>query len=90
VVTRLELKKLIKRTPGAEDRRTKLLYITPAGRKLIDDIESAVQSTQKRILEPLTMSERAVFMRMLKKLVLLNNEHSRAPLRINERLRAGG
>jgi DNA-binding MarR family transcriptional regulator len=90
VVTRLELKKLIKRTPGAEDRRTKLLYITPAGRRLIDDIESAVQSTQKRILEPLTMSERAVFMRMLKKLVLLNNEHSRAPLRINERMRAGG
>lgn len=87
VVTRLELKKLIKRTPGAEDRRTKLLYITPSGRKLIDDIESAVQSTQRRILEPLTMSERAVFMRMLKKLVLLNNEHSRAPLRINERMR---
>jgi MarR family transcriptional regulator, lower aerobic nicotinate degradation pathway regulator len=90
VVTRLEHKKFIKRTTGAEDRRTKLLYITPAGRKLIDDIESAVQSTQKRILEPLTISERAMFMRMLKKLVHLNNEHSRAPLRINERMRARG
>ena len=87
VVTRLERKKLIKRTPGANDRRTKLLYITPAGRKLIEDIEPAVQSTQKRILEPLTMNERTTLVRMLKKLVHLNNEHSRAPLRINERMR---
>ncbi len=87
VVTRLERKKLIRRTPGANDRRTKLLYITPAGRKLIDDIEPAVQATQRRILEPLTTNERAVLMRMLKKLVHLNNEHSRAPLRINERMR---
>jgi DNA-binding MarR family transcriptional regulator len=87
VVTRLERKKLIRRTPGANDRRTKLLYITSAGRKLIDDIEPAVQSTQRRILEPLTTNERAVLMRMLKKLVHLNNEHSRAPLRINEGMR---
>jgi MarR family transcriptional regulator, lower aerobic nicotinate degradation pathway regulator len=84
VMGRLERKKLVKRTPGAQDRRTKLLYLTPAGRKLIDNIESAVQRTQKRILEPLTMGERVVLMRMLKKLVHLNNEHSRAPLRINE------
>ena len=87
VVTRLERKKLIRRTPGTTDRRTRQLCITPAGRKLIDDIESAVQSTQKRILEPLTVSERTALMRMLKKLVHLNNEHSRAPLRIDERLR---
>jgi hypothetical protein len=52
---------------------------------LINDIEPAVLVTQKRILEPLTMSERAMLMRMLKKLVHLNNEHSRAPLRITEK-----
>jgi len=87
VVTRLERKKLIRRTSGSNDRRTKLLYITSTGRKVIDDIESAVQATQRRILEPLTTNERAVLMRMLKKLVHLNNEHSRAPLRLNERMR---
>jgi DNA-binding MarR family transcriptional regulator len=86
VVTRLERKKLIKRTPGAEDRRTKLLHITPAGRKLIEDIESAVLSTQKRILEPLSVGERVAFVKLLKQLVHINNEHSRAPMRINERL----
>ena len=85
VVTRLERKKLIKRIAGTEDRRTKALSITPAGRKLIVEIEPYVESTQTRILEPLTMSERVALMRMLKKLVHLNNEHSRAPLRLVKR-----
>jgi DNA-binding MarR family transcriptional regulator len=85
VVTRLERKKLIKRTPGAKDRRTNLLYTTAAGRKLIQDIEPAVQATQKRILEPLSVSERAAFVQMLKRLVHVNNEHSRAPMRIDDR-----
>ena len=85
VVTRLKRKKLIKRTPGAEDRRSKLLYITPAGRKLIDDIEPAVEATQRRIVEPLTANERTALMQMLKKLVHLNNENSRAPQRIDDR-----
>ncbi len=84
VVTRLERKKLIKRTAGSEDRRTKVLFITPAGKKLIGEIEPFVESTQARILEPLTASERTALMRMLKKLVHLNNEHSRAPLRLVE------
>ena len=87
VVTRLERKKLVRRTPGTTDRRTRQLCVTPAGRRLINDIESAVRSTQKRILEPLTASERAALMRMLKKLVHRNNEYSRAPLRIDERVR---
>lgn len=85
VVSRLERKKLLRRTAGAEDRRTKALFITPAGKKLIGDIEPFVESTQTRILEPLTTGERTALMRMLKKLVHLNNEHSRAPLRLVER-----
>jgi MarR family transcriptional regulator, lower aerobic nicotinate degradation pathway regulator len=81
VVTRLEKKRLIKRRNGPLDRRTKSLYITPLGRRLLDDIEPAVASTQRLILAPLKASERSSFMRMLKQLVHLNNEHSRAPLR---------
>jgi DNA-binding MarR family transcriptional regulator len=84
VVTRLERKKLIRRTAGEEDRRTKALFITPAGKKMIAEIEPFVEATQTRILEPLTTGERAALMRMLKKLVHLNNEHSRAPLRLVE------
>lgn len=87
VVNRLERKKLIKRIPGVDDRRTKRLYMTSAGRQLIRDIEPAVQLTQKRILQPLKINERVSFVQMLKQLVHINNEHSRAPLRINERIR---
>jgi DNA-binding MarR family transcriptional regulator len=82
VVGRLERKKLIKRIAGAEDRRTKVLTLTAAGRKLLEDIEPAVQATQKRILEPLDARERKLMVGMLEKLVHLNNAHSRAPLKI--------
>lgn len=81
VVTRLEKKHLIKRRHGPLDRRTRALYITPAGQRLIRDIEPAVRSTQRLILAPLKSAERRAFMQMLKQLVHLNNEHSRAPLR---------
>lgn len=81
VVTRLEKKKLIKRRHGPLDRRTKSLYITALGRRLLRDIDPAVAATQRLILAPLQPGERRAFMQMLKQLVHLNNEHSRAPLR---------
>lgn len=81
VVGRLEKKDLIRRIGGAADRRTKSLSVTAAGRRLIRDIEPAVLATQRQILAPLKPAERALFMAMLKHLVRLNNERSRAPLR---------
>ena len=81
VMGRLERKKLIKRFSGAIDRRTKSLSITSAGRRLIRNIEPAVLSTQRLILAPLKPGERHAFMQMLKHLVHLNNERSRAPSR---------
>ena len=85
VVGRLDKKNLIRRLHGAHDRRTKSLSITPAGRRLIRQIEPAVQSTQQLILAPLKMGERHAFMATLKHLVHLNNKHSRAPVRARER-----
>lgn len=84
VVTRLEKKKLIKRVNGPVDRRTKLLSITPLGRRLLVDIEPAVQATQRLILAPLKPAERHAFMQMLRRLVHLNNAYSRAPMRPQE------
>jgi len=81
VMGRLEKKKLIKRRNGAVDRRTKSLFLTPLGRRLVRDIAPAVHATQRLIVEPLTSSQRNAFMAMLKHLVHLNNAHSRAPLR---------
>jgi DNA-binding MarR family transcriptional regulator len=81
VVGRLQRKKLITRVNGAHDRRTKALHITAAGRRLIRDIEPAVQATQRLILKPLNARQRGAFKEMLKHLVHLNNVHSRAPWR---------
>jgi MarR family transcriptional regulator, lower aerobic nicotinate degradation pathway regulator len=84
VVGRLEKRGLISRKNGAADRRTKTLHVTAAGNRMIKDIDSAVAETQRLILAPLKPGERVTFMQMLKHLVHLNNEHSRAPLRANE------
>lgn len=81
VVGRLEKKGLIRRMNGATDRRTKSLHITAAGNRMIKAIDPAVQAAQRLILSPLKPGERAAFMQMLKNLVHVNNEHSRAPLR---------
>jgi MarR family transcriptional regulator, lower aerobic nicotinate degradation pathway regulator len=83
VVGRLEKRGLISRKSGAADRRTKTLHIAAAGNRMIRDIDSAVAETQRLILAPLKPNERAAFMQMLKHLVHLNNEHSRAPQRPN-------
>jgi MarR family transcriptional regulator, lower aerobic nicotinate degradation pathway regulator len=82
VVKRLENKRLIKRAVGDKDRRTKLLYITPAGRRLLSRMKKVVVVAQDKIVTPLDNEDRATFMRIMRKLVDLNNDHSRAPLQI--------
>ncbi len=84
VVKRLEHKCYIKRAMSTLDRRTKILYITPAGQRLLGRVKNAVDFAQERIVSPLDRQERAEFMRLMSKLVQLNNEHSRVPLRLNE------
>ncbi|HEY0878082.1 MAG TPA: MarR family transcriptional regulator [Zeimonas sp.] len=81
VLERLEAKALVERTPSAEDRRIKRLRIRPAGRRLLDEVEAAVERAQQRIVAPLSDDERRIFLRLLARLVECNNELSRAPAR---------
>ena len=80
VLDRLEAKGWIARSPSPEDRRVKILHITPQGEALLDEAAACVEETQRRILAPLGESERKSFMRLLTKLVDVNNDVSRAPL----------
>lgn len=82
VVARLERKGWLMRRSGRVDKRTKLLRLTAAGRKLLKAVEPAVLRAQSRILAPIRRSERRQFVEQLKTLVALNNSHSRAPLGI--------
>jgi DNA-binding MarR family transcriptional regulator len=81
VVQVLEAKKLVRRSAGKEDRRTKQLYLTDQGRAVIQTIEPVINRVQKRILSPLGPSEQRQFMTLLSKVVRVHNIVSRAPVR---------
>ena len=79
VVDRLEARGLLQRNASPDDRRVRLLSLTPQGQALLDDVTPGMQRAQLRMLAPLPKAERAEFMRMLRVLVTANNELSRAP-----------
>ena len=83
VVIRLEKRGLVARRSTPQDRRLKLITVTPEGDALLDAVEAAVDRTQERILAPLRPAQRRQFTEMLKRVVNLNNEHSRAPLKLD-------
>lgn len=84
VVTRLESKTLIRRAAGPDDRRTKVMYVTASGRQLLRRLDARTRSVERLILAPLSAAERPLFVAMMKRLVHINNEHSRAPLRTKD------
>jgi hypothetical protein len=79
VVDRLEARGWLVRQVSPEDRRARLLHVTPQGQQLLTDVADAVLKTQERILRPLPEDQQQEFLRMLKLLVDANNEASRAP-----------
>jgi MarR family transcriptional regulator, lower aerobic nicotinate degradation pathway regulator len=86
VIERLEAKKLIERKPAPQDKRVKLLHLTRAGATVLSDIMPAVDRAQARMLRPLKAADRKALMALLARLVDLNNEASRVPLRAEDAL----
>jgi DNA-binding MarR family transcriptional regulator len=81
VLDRLTAKGLIRRGESPKDGRMKTVELTREGIRLVSAVEPAVRRAQDRFLSRLPPEERRSFMRTLARLVELNNEHSRAPLR---------
>jgi DNA-binding MarR family transcriptional regulator len=79
VLERLESKGWIVRSGSKEDKRVKLLRITPKGRAILKAAEPGVRRCQRKILEPLAAADQVKFMKMLGRLVEINNDYSRAP-----------
>ncbi|MEO0003611.1 MAG: hypothetical protein RLZZ22_1303 [Pseudomonadota bacterium] len=79
VVDRLEARGLLQRRVSPEDRRVRLLALTPAGELLLAQTLAGMERTQERILEPLSPEQRLQFMALLRQLVTENNDLSRAP-----------
>lgn len=79
VIDRLEARGLMLRNASPDDRRVRLLSLTPEGHSLLKEMQPSVLRAQHRMLEPLSPGERREFMRMLRVLVSTNNDLSRAP-----------
>src|SRR5262245_16271413 len=58
VVTRLALKKLIIRRRDARDNRSNTLFLTPSGKRLLTRARAVGQRAQRRVLAPLSATER--------------------------------
>jgi MarR family transcriptional regulator, lower aerobic nicotinate degradation pathway regulator len=79
VVDRLERRMLMQRSASPDDRRVRLLTVTPEAETLLKAIVPRMLRAQERILAPLPPADRPRFMRMLAVLVAGNNAASRAP-----------
>lgn len=79
---RLEQRRLVLRVTPKHNQRIKQLFITPAGLGLLASSRKAIDRVQERILSPLNPGERAQFTDQLARLVYINNDISRAPLKI--------
>jgi DNA-binding MarR family transcriptional regulator len=82
VVARLEKRGLLRRRPGATDRRVKQMELTTAGHRLLTRIDPHARRAHDRTLEALRPIDRARFVTLLRRLVDAGNAHGRAPLRL--------
>ena len=82
IMKTLEERGLIRRQTPKDNLRVKRLYITDAGDRLLQETRDNIYRVQERILAPLNAKERKAFTELLSRLVHLNNELSRAPLKI--------
>ena len=69
VIGRLEAKGWVRRQPDAQDRRRKLIWVTPEGERVALSMKRAVARAQTRILSGLDDAERAQLVALLGKLV---------------------
>ena len=80
VVARLEKRRLLRRRPGATDKRVKHAELTASGHRLLERIDPHARRAHARTLEALRPAERAQFVALLRRLVSGGNAHGRAPM----------
>ncbi|HEY9279575.1 MAG TPA: MarR family transcriptional regulator [Eoetvoesiella sp.] len=80
VAIRLEEKKLLIRSLDSHNRRQRALYLTEAGKAILQESDEGISRLHARIFDGFSAEEEQQFMALLQKLVHLNNLQSRAPL----------
>ena len=69
VVTRLQARNLVRRESDPGDRRRKLLWLTPEGETLAQQLTGPAQRVQERLMAPLPPHEQALLKQLLARLV---------------------
>ncbi len=69
VLVRLERRGLLAREVDRSDRRCRKLHLTPAGQALVEEMEPAGSRAHNRLLTPLSTAEQAELLRLLRKLL---------------------
>jgi DNA-binding MarR family transcriptional regulator len=69
VIGRLETKGWVRREASPQDRRRKLLWLTPKGKKAVIEMAPLVTQAQALILQPLQAQEQQQLVALLAKLV---------------------
>ncbi len=67
VIDRLEQKGFVRRAVSEQDRRARLLHLTPAGKKLLAAVRPVVERLQADILASLSAKECAAFLALARK-----------------------
>ena len=73
-IDRLEERGLVRRRPDSDDRRSVIVFLTPAGRRLIDEAIRFRLDAAREQLAGLTAAERDQLARLLRKVVLDTRE----------------
>jgi DNA-binding MarR family transcriptional regulator len=77
VVEELGAKGLVERRVNGADRRARLLYLTAKAEKLYWRLRPGVATADRRVLEPLSLSERQTFVDMLIRMIGANGTYAR-------------
>jgi DNA-binding MarR family transcriptional regulator len=80
LAVRLEERGLVQRLMPVKSKRYRLLHLTPEGTAILRRLIPRSRVLSRRLLQALSREEQAIFLRLLKKFVHLNNDESRAPL----------
>ena len=81
VIKRLEEKGLLERRINPMDRRSRQAAVTPEGLRVMALLKQGMARAQQRLLDPLSLRDRKIFMSLLVELVDANNQYGRAVLK---------
>ena len=69
VVARLQARGLVRRESDPSDRRRKLLWLTPQGHTLADQLIAPARRVQERLMAPLSPEDQVLLVQLLERLV---------------------